>query len=323
LTYTIVLDNVGFEDAAAVRLTDTMPMSTTYVPDSLDYAPGMGVGGYNSGLEAITWTGAVSVGLPVTITFQVTVAPAAGHGEVITNTAIISDGAGRGFERTATATVSAQDPPFIESTEPVDGASGVPITSSLVITFSQAMNTNSLSYDVMPDPGNWSVTWGNSNTMLILTPSVWDYAQVYTVSINAENEVGQALVPGLVPNPWSFTTIGPPPHVVSTDPADSASGVPLTASLVITFSEPMITSTLAYTIAPDPGGWAEAWSDGDTVLTLDHAGLAYSQTYTVTVAARDLDNQVLVSGPVPNPWSFTTANKSNFYIYLPLVLRGQ
>lgn len=323
LTYTIVLDNVGFEDAAAARLTDTVPMSTTYVPDSLDYPPGMSVGGYDPALDAITWTGAVSVGLPVTITFQVTVDLAAENGAVITNTAIISDGAGRGFERTATATVSTQAPPFIESTEPADGASGVPITASLVVTFSEPMDTSSLSYDVVPDPGDWTVTWGISNTVLVLTPGTWDYAQVYTVTIDAENEVGQALVPGPVPNPWSFTTIGPPPYVAGTSPADGASGVPITASLVITFSEPMITGTLAYTIAPNPGGWAEAWNDGDTVVTLNHAGLAYSQTYTVTVAAHDLDGQALVPGPVPNPWSFATESSSVFSVYLPVVLKDQ
>jgi hypothetical protein len=177
------------------------------------------VGGYDPASEAITWTGAVSAGLPVTLTFQVTVDLALADGAVVTNTVAISDGAGLGFERVATATVSL--PPFIESTYPADGETAVLIT----------------------------------------------------------------------------------------------------APLAITFSEPVVTATLLYTVTPDPGGWSEAWSAGDTVVTLDHDDLAYMQVYTVAVTAVDLEGQSLAPGPVPNPWSFTTAGRSTVRVYLPVVVR--
>jgi uncharacterized repeat protein (TIGR01451 family) len=219
LTYTLVLENAGTDDAPGVYLSDTVPLSTTYVPGSLAYPPGTGVGGYDPASEAITWTGAVSAGLPVTLTFQVTVDLALADGAVVTNTVAISDGAGLGFERVATATVSL--PPFIESTYPADGETAVLIT----------------------------------------------------------------------------------------------------APLAITFSEPVVTATLLYTVTPDPGGWSEAWSAGDTVVTLDHDDLAYMQVYTVAVTAVDLEGQSLAPGPVPNPWSFTTAGRSTVRVYLPVVVR--
>jgi hypothetical protein len=112
-----------------------------------------------------------------------------------------------------------------------------------------------------------------------------------------------------------------PPVIESTYPADGATGVPVTASLVITFSEPMITATLHYTVTPDPGDWVEGWNDDATAVTLGHGNLAYSQTYTVTVAARDPDGLPLVPGPVPNPWSFTTEARPVLRIYLPVVLK--
>jgi uncharacterized repeat protein (TIGR01451 family) len=219
LTYTVALANAGPDDAPAAHLTDTLPLSTTYVSNSLVFPTG--VGGYDPATRAITWTGPVSVGLPVTLTFQVTVDLALDDGAQIVNTAVITDGAGLGYERTATATISVPSPPFILGTYPAHGDSNVPIT----------------------------------------------------------------------------------------------------ASLVISFSEPMITGTLVYTVTPEAGGWTEAWSQGDTVVTLGHSNLAYSETYTVTVMASDLDGIALVPGPVPNPWSFTTEMRSLFQIYLPVVLR--
>lgn len=221
LTYTLVLENVGPDDAPGVYLSDTMPLSTTYVPGSLVYPPGAGAGGYDPASGAITWTGAVSAGLPVTLTFQVTVELALEDGAVVTNTAAITDGAGMGFERVAAATVHVPLPPFVAETVPADGAEGVPIT----------------------------------------------------------------------------------------------------APLVITFSEPVVTATLLYTVTPDPGGWSEMWSDGDTVVTLEHDGLAYMQVYTAGVTAVDLEGQSLVPGPVPNPWSFTTAARPTVRAYLPVVIK--
>jgi uncharacterized repeat protein (TIGR01451 family) len=216
LTYTVVVDNAGPNTAPTACLTDTVPLSTTYVHGSLSYP--LGAGGYDAARDAITWTGAVAAGLPVTITFQVTADLAVVDGSVVTNTAVVGDNGGQSYERTALAAVNA--PPFIEMT----------------------------------------------------------------------------------------------------DPADAETGVPLSAPLVITFSEPVLTSILQSAVTPDPGGWQVSWSDGDRVVALSHDGLDYSSSYTVFVAASDLDGFSLVPGPAPNPWSFATEDRVYYRVYMPIFL---
>jgi len=98
-------------------------------------------------------------------------------------------------------------------------------------------------------------------------------------------------------------------------------GVPVTTSLTITFDEPIITDTLFYAVTPDPGGWSEIWRDDNTMLSLDHANWAYSQTYTTTIAIDRGTWAIPMLGSVPNPWAFTTVPSPYWQIYLPLVVR--
>ncbi len=65
--------------------------------------------------------------------------------------------------------------PVIVSTDPKSGASGVPTSASLVITFSETMNTNltlpylfdGTSYQRLPESSSWSA----DNTVLTCTPT--------------------------------------------------------------------------------------------------------------------------------------------------------
>jgi methionine-rich copper-binding protein CopC len=198
--------------------------------------------------------------------------------------------------------------PFVASTTPVDEAVGVPITASLVVTFSESVVTDTLAFTVTPAVSGWQVGWDAEATILTLMPAEpLAYEQAYTVTVAVEDAQGQGLIAGPVPNPWSFTTtVAPPPFIVSITPVDGDVDVPITTSLVITFSEPVVTATLAYTASPDPGGWGAAWSADQNILTLTHSAFAYLQTYTATISVQDDDGQPLVAGPVPNPWSFTT-----------------
>jgi subtilisin family serine protease len=114
---------------------------------------------------------------------------------------------------------------------------------------------------------------------------------------------------------------GIPPQIVATEPVSGAVDVPLDASVVITFSEPISTTTLSYTCVPDPGEWAETWNDLGTVVTLTHDLMTYATVYTVTVeAAEDLAGNPLAA---PYPWSFTTAAapEKEVWTYLPLLFK--
>ena len=104
--------------------------------------------------------------------------------------------------------------PFIQSTDPAAGATRIATGANIVITFSEPMIEASVSF-TFSDPGiTFTRTW-NSNppadTVLTLT-HVTPFSQctLYTVQVLSGTDLaGLPLVPGPVPNPWSFRTICP------------------------------------------------------------------------------------------------------------------
>lgn len=100
LTYTIVLRNPG-PDLPAVRMTDTLPSGVSYLGNlwasSGSYAD---IGG------VITWNGSVSARQPVTITFGVTIGLGIVQPTYIGNVALIDDGAGNLWQRSAAVIVN-------------------------------------------------------------------------------------------------------------------------------------------------------------------------------------------------------------------------
>ena len=112
-----------------------------------------------------------------------------------------------------------------------------------------------------------------------------------------------------------------PPLVEATRPGDGATGVPLTATIGITFSEPIDTAAFVYACTPDPGGWGVTWQGGNAQVELEHAALAAGQAITcAVVAAPDQAGNPLSAGGAPNPWSFTTGTIRH-HVYLPVVLK--
>lgn len=105
VTYTITLDNGGATNLTNVQLTDTLPISLTYINNSLTATSGSY--SFNSG--AISWNGDVNAGSSVTINFGATVSETTSVSVTITNSAIISGG-GEIITRTATVDVASPDP---------------------------------------------------------------------------------------------------------------------------------------------------------------------------------------------------------------------
>jgi len=77
------------------------------------------------------------------------------------------------------------------------------------------------------------------------------------------------------------------PAVMAVSPPHEAADVALDATLVITFSEPISVPTFAYSVSPDPGGWAESWGPNHTVVSLTHDPFDLGTTYTATVTAAE------------------------------------
>jgi peptide/nickel transport system substrate-binding protein len=91
------------------------------------------------------------------------------------------------------------------------------------------------------------------------------------------------------------------PMVSSTVPANAVTGVAMNANIVITFSESMNTATFTYTIQPNPGNLAIAWSDVNTIATITHTAFLPNMEYFVNItAATDPAGNALN----PTPYSF-------------------
>ncbi len=99
--------------------------------------------------------------------------------------------------------------PTIISVLPVDGATGVSLDEYIVITFSEAMKTGSVTVSFDPDPGNQLYVWNSGNTVLTIPHSNFETSTTYTINISAaKDRAGNDLVP--LPYLWSFTTEAAP-----------------------------------------------------------------------------------------------------------------
>ncbi|MCK4444284.1 MAG: Ig-like domain-containing protein [Thermoplasmata archaeon] len=208
--------------------------------------------------------------------------------------------------------------PYIVSTDPYDGETGVGVNAPIVITFSEEMDTATVTWTIDPNPGGWTETWESNNTVLNLThANPFASMTTYTVEVLTGNDTsGLPLIPGPVQNPWSFTTESVNPYITATSPADGDTNVPRDKSIVIDFNKEIDILTFQWTITPNPGGWSKTWSNGNMTVTLDHTNLFDPlMLHNVTVtAADDMDGNPLVPGPVPNPWIFTTGAVVEPYI---------
>ena len=108
-----------------------------------------------------------------------------------------------------------------------------------------------------------------------------------------------------------------PPRITSTTPPDGSTGFPRDSAVVIVFSEPMDPDSVNASISTDPPmpGSTLVWVSSSAVRIVP-VSLPGNATYTVTVGPTALDTcdpgRSLAPGPVPNPFTFTTAKAQSF-----------
>jgi hypothetical protein len=206
--------------------------------------------------------------------------------------------------------------PTVSSTNPVNTAPAVATNRNIAAIFSEAMapascttTTFTLTDGVTPVPGavacvDRTATFNPTSDLAVST--------LYTATITTgiTDPAGNALVVNKV---WTFTTgvatDATAPTVSSTDPANTASGVPFNRSPTASFSEAMDPATITGTtftftqgVTPVPGTVTFVGS----VATFNPTGnLAASTLYTATITTgvMDLAGNALA---VAFTWSFTT-----------------
>jgi len=101
----------------------------------------------------------------------------------------------------------AATPPYIELTNPVDGATGVALSQAIVAVFNQDMDWPTVTFTISPP---LAVTPSTTARILTLNHGGMAECMEYTVHVTQGRDTeGEDLIPGPVPNPWRFATVCP------------------------------------------------------------------------------------------------------------------
>lgn len=228
--------------------------------------------------------------------------------------------------------------PRVELTSPMTTVPGptldVGTTSSVTATFTADMDPATLTAgsftlvaSVAGTASAGTVTYATASRTATFAPAATLLAAtnyVATVTTVATNLAGLALAGNQAPLPaasnyvWSFTTGSGPdttlPQLTLEFPASLATAVPLNSLVSATFNKPMDFSAALFTLqaSQPPSGSPLAGGFTYDPLTLTatftpSAPLASSTTYTASLTgAKDLAGNPVVTGTLPDPWTFTT-----------------
>ncbi|HEX2971490.1 MAG TPA: DUF4082 domain-containing protein [Tepidisphaeraceae bacterium] len=203
--------------------------------------------------------------------------------------------------------------PSVVGQSPSPGASGVPITTTVTATFSEPVQSSSISFTLRDASNNVvpaTVSYNSTTKTATLTPSVaLAGLNSYTATLSGATDLAGNSMTG--PVSWSFTTVAvdnQPPSVTDRTPSPSATDVPVSTTVAATFNEAVQPSTVVFTLV-GPGNViipaSVSYNSSTRVATLTpNAALSSLTQYTATISgAKDLAGNVLASAV---SWSFIT-----------------
>ncbi len=208
---------------------------------------------------------------------------------------------------------------------PVNLATNVPLNQIVSATFSEPMNPATINSSTfsLTGPGATAVSGlvayaavGNTLTFTPTSNLAPSTTFTATITSGAQNLAGTSLANKYV---WTFTTgtAGStiPPQIVSTNPVNAATDVPLNQAVSATFTEAMNPLTITT-------GTFQLTGPGDTAIigTVSYDAINFIATFTpttsltasssyiatITNGATDLAGNPLGNTGAPNPWTFTT-----------------
>jgi O-glycosyl hydrolase len=210
--------------------------------------------------------------------------------------------------------------PTVTAVTPANASTGVAITSAVTATFSEAMNSSTITgstFTLVPQGGSAvaaTVSYNAGSLAATLTPTApLANGTIYTATITTgvTSSGGSALASSYS---WIFTTVAlPAPTVTSVTPATGINGVAITSTATAIFSEAMNPATITgstFTLTPAGGSAVAAtvsYDIGSMTATLTpSAPLAYNTTYTaqITTGVTSSAGTALAANYT---WMFTTA----------------
>ncbi|HSF98930.1 MAG TPA: Ig-like domain-containing protein, partial [Ornithinibacter sp.] len=197
--------------------------------------------------------------------------------------------------------------PMLLSSTPADGATDVAVGADIVLTFSEPVNVPAVALDLMCAASPVAFTVVDSGTATVTVnpasdlPAATDCLLTLTGSLVTDSDGGDP-PDTLVGNPSrGFTTVDEAPTVLSTTPADASTGIGTTTQLSVTFSEPVVADTGAFTLTCGPGatpvGISWSGAPATTVAVTPNGPLPTGVTCTWTIVATDVADVDTVDPP--------------------------
>jgi hypothetical protein len=209
--------------------------------------------------------------------------------------------------------------PSVVSSAPADTSTSVPTNTKISVAFNKAVVPTSFTTSnfTVTGPGNTPVSgtifYDTTSNRAIFTPSAaLATSTLFTAMLAAgiPDFSGNVLANNVT---WTFTTgtisDTAAPFVISTNPANAATGVPINRPITATFNKTMDAATInSATFMIFQGSTQVAGSltySGSTATFTPTTNLALSTTFngTITTAVTDLAGNEMAS---PFTWSFTT-----------------
>lgn len=327
-----VLDNAsnGGADNLVVTVFDSFPPVADAGPDQIvdeDTVVTFNGSGStdNVGVVDYRWTFIEGANLVALIGASPTYVFTEPGGYLVTLT--VWDDAGLPSMDTMTVTVVDATPPTVIFTSPYDGATDQPLSTSVVIGFSESMDTASVESEMTISSGAviTAFNWNFPDDTVTLTLSNLAYSSMYVINVNATatDASGIQMTSAYFFNFMTTASAGPdiiPPDVIYSYPEDGAVDIPIAVVLKVVFSEPMNTIMTESAITVDGlPPLAFNWLSGDTLVEITVAPFSYSTAYILSVSTTATD---VVGNPLSGAYSttFTTVDPPAVDIIPPEII---
>jgi methionine-rich copper-binding protein CopC len=270
------VDRTSAEDEGNYSIVETAPLRDA------NLAPGDPVAVANASLRDDGRTVTLTTGASMTTT---------GYRVIVNNVKDVNgnevkNGTEKQFAGSSTPDQTA---PEVIHKEPAANATNVNRNELINIEFSEPLaadNFNdSFALTTNGTPVPVDIT-SSDNVHFTVTPtSVLASGKLYTVAlVGVQDATGNIMAN----TQWSFhtaaSTDNTPPHLVSSVPANAATGVATSSTISMTFSEPIDTGSFTVDVTPTLGIITPVWSNSDKTMTIAPAeGLSGNQEYTVTI----------------------------------------
>jgi Ice-binding-like/Bacterial Ig-like domain len=285
--------------------------TTTFTLTGPGTTPVTGAVTYDAASDTATFTPSSTLALSTLYTATITTGAQDTFGNALASN----------FAWSFTTSATACAPPTVVSVNPLNLATGICPSTVVTATFSEAMNpatinatTFTLTAGTPPVAVTGLVTYAASTaTFTPSSPLALNTLYTATITTGAQDPLGSSLASNYT---WSFT-IGSstctPPTVVSVAPPNLASGICPSTSVIATFSEAMLASTINATTftltgpgTTPVGGTVTYVASSDVATFTPSSPLALDTLYTATITtgAENLAGYPLASNYV---WTFTTS----------------